>query len=158
MNLPPLVVNLRQLILRVARTLAWLPPLLARITIGTIFIGTGWGKLHTLPDVTEFFASLHIPAPHFNAVLAASAEFFCGAALLVGLLTRLAALPLIVTMIVAIVTAKIMPGKVDGITDFLGLDEWVYIVIFIWLAVAGPGAASVDRLLARAFKADDAKA
>ena len=154
MSLPPVIVNLRKLVLRVAGSLGWLGPLLARITVGITFIGTGWGKLHTLGDVTNFFSELHIPAPHFNAILAASAEFFCGAALLAGVLTRLAAIPLVITMVVAIITAKIMPGKVDGFTDFLGLDEWLYIVIFVWLAVAGPGAVSVDRLLARGLKLD----
>ena len=157
MNLPPVIVNLRKLILRIAGALGWLAPLLARLTVGITFIGTGWGKLHTLPDVTQFFASLHIPAPHFNAILASSAEFFCGAALLFGVLTRLAAIPLIVTMIVAITTAKIIPGKVEGLTDFVGAEEWIYIVIFVWLAVAGPGAASIDRLLARLFKLDAPK-
>ncbi len=37
-----------------------------------MFIGTGWGKLHSIPDVTEFFTSLHIPAPGFNARLTAA--------------------------------------------------------------------------------------
>lgn len=157
MNLPPVVLKLRQLILGIAGKLGWLAPLLARITVGVTFMRTGWGKLHSLPDVTEFFTSLHIPAPHFNAVLAASAEFFCGLALVLGVLTRLASIPLIVTMIVAIITAKIMPGKVEGVTDFLGLEEWTYIVIFVWLAVAGPGPVSVDGLLARYFKLDTPK-
>jgi putative oxidoreductase len=157
MNLPPVIVNLRQLILRIAGALGWLGPLLARLTVGVTFVLTGWGKLRSLPDVTEFFASLHIPAPHFNAVLAASAEFFCGGALLLGLFTRLAAVPLIFTMIVAIVTAKILPGKVEGLSDFLGLEEWTYIVIFIWLAIVGPGAISIDRLLTRYFKLDAPK-
>jgi hypothetical protein len=49
--------------------LAFAGPMLARLTVGLVFIGTGWGKLHNLPDVTEFFASLHIPAPGFNARL-----------------------------------------------------------------------------------------
>jgi putative oxidoreductase len=151
MKLPTIIVKLRQLILGIAGSLGWLAPLLARITVGVTFISTGWGKLHSLPEVTEYFASLHIPAPHFNAILAASAEFFCGAALLLGVLTRLAAIPLIITMIVAIATAKFGQGKVEGVTDFLGLEEWTYIVIFFWLAVAGPGAASVDHLLARLF-------
>jgi putative oxidoreductase len=155
MKLPPIVVSLRQLLLRTAKQLSWLGPLLARITVGVTFIGTGWGKLHSLDDVTSFFTELHIPAPHFNAILAASAEFFCGAALLLGILTRLASLPLIVTMIVAIVTAKIMPGKVDGVVDFLGLEEWTYIVVFLWLFLAGPGPVSVDHLLARATKVDE---
>ena len=44
---------------------------------------------------------------------------------------------------------------VHDVTDFLGLEEWTYIVVFVWLAVAGPGAISIDRLLARYFKLDD---
>src|SRR4051812_5812460 len=59
-----------------ARRVAPLGPALARLTVGLVFIGTGWGKLHTLPDVTEYFASLHIPAPGLNARVAASTEFF----------------------------------------------------------------------------------
>ena len=154
MNLPPAVVNVRKLGLRIASSLGWLGPLLARLTVGLTFMSTGWGKLHSLPDVTEYFASLHIPAPHFNALLAASAEFFCGTALVLGLLTRLAALPLVITMVVAIVTAKL--PKVDGFFDFVGLEEWTYITIFVWLALAGPGAISLDRLLARKLSLEPA--
>src|SRR3954470_24164576 len=91
---------------RLADQLSFLGPALARLTVGVVFIQTGWGKLHSLGDVTEFFASLHIPAPAFQARLAAGTEFFGGLLVLLGLATRLAALPLGFTMIVAIATAK----------------------------------------------------
>jgi putative oxidoreductase len=123
---------------------SFIGPTLARLTVGIVFIGTGWGKLHTLPDVTEFFASLHIPAPAFQARLAAGTEFFGGVLVLVGLGTRLASLPLAFTMMVAIATAK--RGDIDGITSLVGLEEWSYLVLFIWLAVAGAGPLSLDRL------------
>src|SRR6266478_1355197 len=100
-------------------------------------VGTGWGKLHDLDKVTEFFTELGIPAPGFNAVLASTAEFVCGSLLLAGLFSRLASLPLIVTMIVAIVTAK--RDALHGIADLLGFEEWTYIVLAVWIAVAGPG-------------------
>jgi putative oxidoreductase len=97
--------------------------------------------------VTQFFASLHIPAPHFNALLAASTEFFGGLFLILGLFTRLAALPMAFTMVVAILTAK--RGDIDGLSTLVGFEEFSYLVMFLWLAVAGPGALSLDHVLVR---------
>ncbi len=132
---------------RAADRMSFLGPTLARLTVGLVFIGTGWGKLHHLGDVTDFFASLHIPAPGFNARLAAGTEFFGGIALLVGLGTRLAALPLAFTMGVAILTAK--RADITGLTALVGFEEWSYLVFFLWLAVAGAGPLSLDALLRR---------
>jgi len=125
--------------------LSFIGPTLARLTVGLVFVGTGWGKLHSLPDVTEYFASLHIPAPGFNATLAASTEFFGGWLVLLGLGTRLASLPLAFTMVVAIITAK--RGDISGFTSLVGFEEWSYLVLFIWLAVAGAGPLSLDKLV-----------
>jgi putative oxidoreductase len=133
--------------LSLADRLSFFGPTLARLTLGVIFIGTGWGKLHGLDKVTEFFTELGIPAPGFNAVLASTAEFVCGTLLLVGLLSRVASLPLIVIMTVAILTAK--RDALHGIADLLGFEEWTYIVLAVWIAVAGPGPFSLDRLLQR---------
>ena len=125
--------------------LALVGPTLARLTVGLVFIGTGWGKLHSLSDVTEFFTSLHIPLPAFNARLTAATEFFGGLAVLFGLGTRLVSLPLAFTMVVAIATAK--RGDITGLTALVGFEEWSYLVLFLWLAVAGAGPFSLDRLL-----------
>src|SRR5438132_14016972 len=103
------VLRFRRFVLATAARLSrlsWLPPTLARIALGVVFAGTGWGKLHNLAKIASFFADLGIPAPGFNAVLVSSAELICGALLLVGLFTRLASIPLVVTMVVAIATAK----------------------------------------------------
>ena len=143
---------LRERVLEMVKRVSWLGPLLARLTVGVVFVGTGWGKLHSLDDVTKYFGELHIPAPHFNAVLAASAELFCGLALLLGVLTRLAAIPLITTMVVAILTAK--RQEIDGVSSLLGLEEFSYLTLFFWLALAGPGTASLDHLLARILLKD----
>ncbi len=67
--------------------------------------------------------------------------------MLVGLGTRLAALPLGFTMVVAILTAK--RGDITGLTALVGFEEWSYLVFFIWLAVAGAGPLSLDALLSR---------
>jgi putative oxidoreductase len=82
-------------------------------------------------------------------VLASSAELVCGALILVGLLTRLAAIPLIFVMLVAIVTAK--RGDIGGLSDLLGFVEALYIVLLAWLATAGPGPISLDRVAVRAI-------
>jgi putative oxidoreductase len=138
--------TLRDRLRTLARRLGPLGPALARLTVGLVFIGTGWGKLHTLPDVTDYFASLGIPAPGLNARLAATTEFVGGLLVLIGLGTRLVVLPLSITMLVAILTAK--RGDIHGLTDLVGLEEWSYLVFFLWLAVAGAGPLSLDRLVA----------
>ena len=125
--------------------LAFVGPTLARLTVGLVFIGTGWGKLHSLSDVTEFFTTLHIPAPAFNARLTAATEFFGGLAVLLGFGTRLVSLPLAFTMVVAIATAK--RGDITGLTSLVGFEEWSYLVLFLWLALAGAGPLSLDRLI-----------
>ena len=55
--------------LTVARSLADFAPLVARITLGAVFAGTGWGKLTHLDKVTAFFTELGLPAPHFQATM-----------------------------------------------------------------------------------------
>ncbi len=137
----------RRAILTVAARLTWLPPTLARICVGWLFLQTGWGKLHDLPRVVEFFRQLGIPAPGFQAPLAASAEFICGTLILAGLATRLATVPLIVTMIVAIATAR--RADLSGVADLFGFVEYLYILLLLWIGVAGPGPLSLDRLAAK---------
>jgi len=125
--------------------LGWLGPTLVRITLGAVFIGTGWGKLHDHAKVVDFFTELHIPAPGFQAWLVGCTELFGGVAMLLGLATRLVALPLAFTMVIAILTAK--RAEIDGVSTLLGFEEWSYLVMFVWLAVKGPGPLSIDRLL-----------
>ena len=64
-------------------------------------------------------------------------EFFGGLLLLLGLFTRIAAVPLVIVMIVAVISAKW--GQVDSLETLLGFEELAYMALFGWLAVAGPG-------------------
>jgi putative oxidoreductase len=147
MTPPKPLVAVRNLIRIVVSRLQWLPPLAARVTLGVVFIQSGWGKLHDIPGTTENFAGWHIPFPHFNAVLASGTELFGGCLILAGLLTRIAAVPLIVTMAVAIASAKW--AKLEDWTDFFGWDEVAYAIMFLWLGVAGAGKASLDYLIGK---------
>src|ERR1700733_4821701 len=129
----------------VARHLGWLGPLFARLTVGWVFLWSGWGKLNNLPQVTENFVGWGIPFPHFFTPLTSGLEFFGGLFLLLGLFTRIWAGALGVTMIVAIKAAKW--GDVDSLETLLGFDEFEYLALFLWLAIAGAGVVSLDYLL-----------
>lgn len=131
----------------VARRLQWLAPLVARITVGWVFAVTGWGKLNNLEKITEFFTDLGIPYPHIQAPFASATELVCGVLILVGLATRVASIPLIIVMLVAIRTAQW--ENIDSAAALLGTVEWAYIAIFAWLAIAGPGPISLDHLIGR---------
>jgi len=133
---------------RVARHLEWLAPLFARITVGYVFMLTGWGKLHNLPEVVENFTSWGIPYPQILTPFVSGVEFFGGLLLMLGLLTRISAGALGVVMIVAIKSARW--GEVDSLATLLGFDEFLYLALFVWLAIAGAGAVSLDALLRRA--------
>lgn len=137
---------LRAIIHRIADTLDWLPGLISRITIGGIFIQTGWGKITHLDKVINFFTSIGIPAPRLQAPFVASVELGCGTLVLLGLFTRVASIPLIGTMIVAIITVRFK--EVRDYSDFLSMPEYLFIVLLVWLIVKGAGSFSVDRLLA----------
>jgi putative oxidoreductase len=138
---------IRGLVLAVAGRLAWLPPTLARFTVGWIFLWSGWGKLHDLERVIQFFGELGIPHPELQAPFASGIELVCGALVLAGLFTRVAGVPLIVVMIVAIVTAH--GENVSAFGDLFGLSEFLYIVLLVWLGIAGPGPLSLDAALVR---------
>jgi putative oxidoreductase len=132
---------------RVAGHLAWLAPLFARITVGWVFLWSGWGKLNNLPQVIENFAGWHLRGAHVLAPFVSGVEFFGGLFLLLGLMTRISAGALGVTMIVAIRSAKW--ADVDSLETLLGFDEFEYLALFLWLAIAGPGVLSLDHWLQR---------
>ncbi len=139
--------RLRRLVHSVSSSLQWLPPLVARLTIGWIFLQSGWGKLTNLPKVVAYFTSLGIPAPQFQAPLAATAEFACGALILIGLFTRVASLPLVATMLVAILTAK--KEDIHELSDLFATAEYLYIALLLWLGAYGAGPISLDAVFAR---------
>src|SRR5579872_4876470 len=119
---------------RVARHLLWLAPLFARITVGYVFLLSGWRKLHALPQITENFIDWGVPFPHILTPFVSGVEFFGGLFLLLELLTRISAGALGIVMIVAIRSAKW--GEVDSFEALVGLDEFEYLALFLWLAIA----------------------
>ena len=148
------VIDLRRLLHGLCARLRFAPPLLARLVIGVVFTHSGYGKWTHLGQVVKFFSDLGIPFPQLQAPFVASVELGCGALVLVGLGTRLAAVPLIGTMVVALGTA--LSEKITGLNALFGLAEFLYIALLVQLIVGGAGAVSLDRFVARAIDRADA--
>jgi putative oxidoreductase len=120
--------------------------LIGRLGVGLVFVNTGWGKVTNISNVVAFFTKLGIPAPGIQAVFASYTELLAGIAVVIGLCTRLAAVPLAVIMIVAIATAK-WPDIHDP-RDLIAADEFTYFLMLIMIVILGPGPISLDRVLA----------
>ncbi len=129
----------------VAGRFHWVAPLFARIAVGWVFLWSGWGKLTHLTLVTANFEGWGIPLPGLLAPFVSGVEFIGGICLLFGLFTRIFAGALSVVMLVAIATVQW--EQVDSLLTLLGLEEVLFLALFLWLAIAGPGSVSVDRVL-----------
>lgn len=127
----------------------WIPALLMRLFVGGFFFESGLNKVQNLDVMTQRFVEWGIPAPAFNAALSGYTELIGGALIVLGLMTRLACLPLVINMVVAVITVK--AKDLTSLTDFVELDEPLYALAFLWLLFAGPGRASLDRVIQRAW-------
>jgi putative oxidoreductase len=115
-----------------------------------VFLWSGWEKLQVLPRMIGNFRSWGIPAPEIVTPFVSGVEFVGGLLLLLGLLTRFAAVPMMIVMVVAIIAAK--ASQVDSLETLLGFEEVSYFVMLAWLAIAGPGAISLDHLILKAVR------
>ena len=139
--------------------LAQTPLLLSiRLYWGWQFAVAGWGKLHHLDHVTEFFTSLNLPAPGVTALFVALVEFLGGILLATGTAGRAIALILFVNMSVAYYTAdrEALLGIFSAPDKFYAADPFPFWAVALLLLVFGPGKWAVDTLLASLFKSDSA--
>jgi len=82
--------------------------ILIRIIVGAVFLSEGIQKfLYPAENAAGRFAKIGIPSPDLMGPFVGIVETVCGALILIGFLTRLAAIPLIVDMLVAILSTKI---------------------------------------------------
>lgn len=142
-----------QFIQRLFTTHAGWAPLVLRIPVGIIFIAHGAQKLfgwfggYGLEGTGQWMASIGLEPGYLMALLAGSAEFFGGLALVFGLLVRPAAVVLAFTMAVAIVTVHLGNGLFMANNGYeFGL---ALLAAAVSLAFTGAGRSSVDAVLAR---------
>jgi len=142
--------------LRVAAALAFAAPLLTRITLGHAFFLTGRGKLANFDTFVSFLTDQGVPMPVMNAHVVARLEYYGGMLLVVGLLTRLVALALAGTMVVALLTERQQFFESWRFTGEVGptdIPSFVFLVLLLWLVLFGPGVVSFDAVIARIWAA-----
>ncbi len=125
--------------------------LAVRLYWGWQLAQNGWGKLHNLPNVIEFFASLGLPAPGPTAVFVASFELVGGILLAAGLLSRITALGIVVDMLMAYATAD-REALLSFFTDpgkFYLADPYTFLFAGLLVLIFGAGKFSLDSLIAR---------
>ena len=127
--------------------------LVMRLWWGWSFFLTGKGKLMNHADTAEFFQTLGIPLPGLNAWVAGGVECVGGLCLLAGFASRLSAIPLSITMIVAYLTAdnEALKSIFSDTDKFTSAPPFLFLLTAVLVLAFGAGAFSVDRLLARKF-------
>jgi putative oxidoreductase len=123
-----------------------------RFVWGIQLMQAGFGKLLNIETPIGYFEQLGIPFPVENAWLVGFTETFGGMFLALGLLSRLAAIPVIISLTVAYITTeqdalhKLLSLDTD---DFFAAAPFLFLFAAVIVLAFGPGALSVDYLIAR---------
>jgi len=140
---------------RFLRTQAPSATFLIRLVVGLIFFSEGIQKF-LFPEALGVgrFTSIGIPAPHILALFVGVVEITCGLLIVFGLLTRLAAIPLLVNITVAILSTKIPILFSKGIWAMAheARTDFAMLLGLLFLLAVGAGTFSLDHRLAAYIK------
>lgn len=118
--------------------------LLLRVSTGLwLMIKHGLDKLQNFSNIQPHFYNFLGTGSNISLTLAIFAELFCGMLVVLGLFTRLAVIPIIIMLLVAIFSAKATQPLMNKELDFL------YLVPFIVLLFCGAGRVSVDGMMSK---------
>jgi uncharacterized membrane protein YphA (DoxX/SURF4 family) len=126
--------------------------LLVRMIVGFVFVSEGIQKFLFSDSLgVGRFIKIGIPAPEVLAPFVGVVEILCGAFMLLGFLTQLAAVPLVVDMLVAILTTKIPILMEKGFWAMAheARVDWSMLLGSIFLLLVGGGQWSLDYLITR---------
>jgi putative oxidoreductase len=121
--------------------------LLVRLLVGAVFLSEGIQKfLYPAALGAGRFAKIGIPAPEVMGPFVGVVEIACGLLLLVGLLTRAAAIPLVIDILVAIATTKIPMLFKSGFWAMAheARTDWCMLLGSVFLLLVGSGPISLD--------------
>lgn len=125
--------------------------ILIRCMVGLVFLSEGIQKF-VLPGIRGAgrFEKIGLPYPDFFGSFVGGFEIICGFLIIIGLLTRYAATPLIIIMLVAISVTKTQVYTNDGFWELLhgSRTDWAMLLGSIFLAIKGGGKWSADSALA----------
>jgi putative oxidoreductase len=120
--------------------------LLLRIYFFWQLFQTGQGKLAHIDKISDYFVSLGIPFPTLNAYLAGATETFGSLLLIIGLASRLTAIPVTIVMVVAYLTAdfEAVTNFFSDPDKFVKADPFPFLITALIVLVFGPGKVSID--------------
>jgi uncharacterized membrane protein YphA (DoxX/SURF4 family) len=124
--------------------------IIIRFMVGAVFLSEGIQKFLFADKLgAGRFAKIGLPGPGFLGPFVGSFEIVCGTLLLIGLFTRLAAIPLLTIMIVAIAATKIPMIAENGVWSMLheSRSDWAMLLGSIFLLISGGGKWSVDKFI-----------
>jgi putative oxidoreductase len=129
--------------------------MLVRLAVGLIFLTEGIQK-HLFPELlgTGRFLTIGFSNPSFWAYFTGTFEIVCGSLILLGLITRLASVPLVIIMITAFITTKIPILINKGIWPWAHeyRTDFAMTLLLIYLLIYGSGGLSFDSKIARMIK------
>jgi len=123
---------------------------LIRLMVGVVFLSEGIQKFLFADTLgAGRFAEIGLPSPEFLGSFVGSFEIVCGTLILLGLLTRLASIPLIIIMVVAIATTKTEVLADKGFWEMMhgSRTDWSMLLGSIFLFIKGGGFWSLDKRL-----------
>lgn len=120
-----------------------------RLFWGWRFLISGWEKFGNIPLVTEFFSSIQIPFAWYQAYLVATVETVGGLCLLLGLASRVVAIPLAIIMIVALFSAHLTEtlAAFENPQRFIQQLPINFLLTSLIVLSFGPGKFSLDALV-----------
>lgn len=125
---------------------------LIRLLVGLVFLSEGIQKfLFPASLGVGRFLKIGIPAPQVMAPFVGTIEVLCGSLLVLGLLSRLATVPLLAVISVAIISTKLpmlFAGNLWG-TAHEARADYSMLMGLLFLLVVGPGPISVDHYLTK---------
>jgi putative oxidoreductase len=124
-----------------------------RIYWGWQLTQSGWGKLHHLSNVAEYFGSLGLPMPGQMALFIACVEFFGGIFLAFGLLSRITGLVLTVNMVMAYVIGdrEALLSFFSDPDKFIAAAPFAFLIVSLIVLIFGAGKISLDAALSTLF-------
>jgi len=123
--------------------------LFVRLYWGWQLAQSGWGKLHNLEKVTEFFTSLNLPMPAQMAVFISCVELFGGIFFALGLLSRMTSLVLTVNLVMAYITAdrEALFSMFSDPDKFTAAAPYNFLAASVLVLIFGAGKISIDTAL-----------
>jgi len=126
--------------------------LLVRILVGWVFVSEGIQKFVFPAQLgVGRFEKIGIPSPHVMAPFVGSVEIACGSLLLIGLFTRVAVVPLLGVILVAIATTKLPMIAKTGMWSILheARADFSMLLGLVFLLITGAGTLSLDARMRR---------